>query len=101
MIQQIFSHIIKLQEIKFTKCLSYFSIAVIKHHVHDNLWKKCLIGLWVWSIRMYDGRTKWWWKEHLDPQTKGRERHTGSGTIIWKPQSTSPVACLFQQGQTT
>jgi hypothetical protein len=42
-------------------CLSYFSIALIKHHVQVNL-IKTLMGLEFERARVYDGRTKAWWQ---------------------------------------
>lgn len=82
----IFSHIIKLQERKFTKCIRYTSTVVIKNYDQDHLQKK----VFSWLI-VSEGKSPRW-------QSKVVEEQLGADILSHKQEperGTLEMAALF------
>lgn len=83
----------------FIMCTTYFSIAVIKHHLQSGLWKEEFLWLMVpWGSSRWRGmaaRTRSWAVTSSVANTEQREQTgTGTGYKLSKP---TPAAVLFSK----
>lgn len=79
-------------------CLSYFCIAVVRHHDQRNLLEKAFHwGSPRQSVTVHDGQAKAWWREKL--KARYLSHKMGGGAVnnasLLKPQSPPPHDILL------